>query len=83
MATINYMWINPLIVQGSNVFVFLVRTDMTGQLRIYHLGFWCHCLRFSFCGSHLGSYNNYPLHFSFTDTVLMHNSSPLSTLPIK
>lgn len=34
-------------------------------------------------GSHLGSYHNYPLHFAFTDAVLMHIYSPLATFPIK
>ena len=39
VPAINYMGVNPCIVQGSNVFVFLVRTDTKDQLLISHLEF--------------------------------------------
>ena len=48
VPAINYMGINPCIVQGSNVFVFLLRTDTKDQLIISYLEFWCHHLLFSF-----------------------------------
>ena len=39
VPAINYMGINPCIVQGSNIFVFLVRTDTKDQLIISYLEF--------------------------------------------